>query len=177
MKLTPAMQAFVLHWGDMGAKWGTNRSVAQIHALLHLADRPLSADDICEALSLARSNVSTGLKELQSFGLVQTSRKLGERKERFTALHDPMDMVRAVVKARRDKEFLPTLEALEGVLTDAGDDGTPDATRARIAETLEVMQMFDTWYRDVSRLPKSVQVALVRMGAGLARLLPKGRDG
>ncbi len=172
MKLSPAMQDFILHWGDMGAKWGTNRSVAQIHALLHLSPNPLTADEICEALALARSNVSTGLKELQAYGVVKTSRQLGERKDRFHSIRDMMDLVHAVVASRREKEFLPTLEALQQVGKDARTDETPAEIRARMAETLETMEMFDTWYRDVSRLPKKVQLKLIRMGAKLARLIP-----
>ena len=177
MHLTPAMQNFILHWGDMGAKWGTNRSVAQIHALLHIAPDPLSADDICELLNLARSNVSNGLKELQSLGMVKSQRKLGDRRDHFTSIRDMFDLTTTVIESRRQREFLPTLQALEAVQREAEDDATPAAVKVRIKETLDTMQMFDSWYHDVSRLPRSAQMAVIKLGGHIARVLPKGKDG
>lgn len=176
MHLTPAMQNFILHWGDMGAKWGTNRSVAQIHALLHISPDALSADEICELLNLARSNVSNGLKELQRLGLVKSQRKLGDRRDHFTSIRDMFDLVNQVIESRRADEFEPTLAALRDVQRDAASDATPPAVKARIDETLSTMQMFDDWYADVSRLPRAVQLAAIRMGARVARFLPKGKS-
>ncbi|MEP2920720.1 MarR family transcriptional regulator [Sulfitobacter sp.] len=176
MHLTPAMQNFILHWGDMGAKWGTNRSVAQIHALLHIAPEPLSADQICELLNLARSNVSNGLKELQSLGMVKSQRKLGDRRDHFTSVRDMFDLVTTVIKTRREREYLPTLQALEEVQREAETDATPPEVKARIAETLDTMQMFDNWYTDVMALPRSVQMAALKLGGRIARFLPKGKD-
>ena len=176
MHLTPAMQNFILHWGDMGAKWGTNRSVAQIHALLHIAPEPLSADEICELLGLARSNVSNGVKELQSLGMVKSQRKLGDRRDHFTSIRDMFDLTTTVIESRRQREYLPTLQALEAVQLEAEDDATPAAVKLRIKETLDTMQMFDSWYQDVSRLPRSVQMAVIKLGGRIARFLPKGKD-
>lgn len=175
MHLTPAMQNFILHWGDMGAKWGTNRSVAQIHALLHISPDALSADEICDLLGLARSNVSNGLKELQSLGLVKSQRKLGDRRDHFTSIRDMFDLVNKVIESRREREYAPTLEALKVVQKEAEEDATPEAVKARIAETLSTMQMFDDWYNDISRLPRSVQLAALRLGGRIARFLPKGK--
>lgn len=169
------MQNFILHWGEMGARWGTNRSVAQIHALLHLSPRPLPADEIAETLGIARSNVSTGLKELQSFKLVSIERKLGDRRDHFTSVRDMFDLVNAVVSARREREYVPTLEALQKVAAEAEDDSTPADVKARIANTLETMELFDRWYRDVARLPRGVQLAALRLGAGIAKLIPGSR--
>lgn len=176
MHLTPAMQNFILHWGDMGAKWGTNRSVAQIHALLHIAPDPLSADEICELLNLARSNVSNGLKELQSLGMVKSQRQLGDRRDHFTSIRDMFELTTTVIESRRQREYLPTLQALEAVQREAEEDATPAAVKQRIKETLDTMQMFDGWYRDVSRLPRSVQMAVIKLGGRVARFLPKGKD-
>lgn len=172
MQLTPSMRDFILHWGEMGTKWGVNRSVAQIHALLHLSPEPLDAEDIAETLGLARSNVSTALKELQGWNLVKASRELGERRDRFTSVRDMFDLVSVVVEGRRDREFVPTLTALRDVATAAAGDATPEAVRARMAGTLETMQMFDDWYRDISRLPRGVQLAVLKLGARIARFLP-----
>lgn len=172
MQLTPAMQAFILHWGEMGAKWGTNRSVAQIHALLHIAPEPMTAEEICETLNLARSNVSTALKELQGWKLVKTSRQLGDRRDHFTSIRDMQDLVDTVIAERRAREFVPTIEALQDVLTEAESDDTPAPVRARMKETLDVMVTYDTWYQEVSRLPRTVQMAAIKLGARIARFLP-----
>ncbi|MEO0819459.1 MAG: MarR family transcriptional regulator [Pseudomonadota bacterium] len=174
MDLTPAMRDFILHWGEMGTRWGVNRSVAQVHALLHLASRPLPAEEIAETLGIARSNVSTAVKELLSWKLVKVSRQLGDRRDHFTAEQDMLDLVRTVVEGRREREFLPTMEALADVLAEAeGDGATPAEATARIREMKETMELFDRWYRDVARLPRGTQMALLKTGAGLARLLPK----
>lgn len=174
MQLTPSMQDFILHWGEMGAKWGVNRSVAQIHALLHISDKPLDAEEISETLGLARSNVSTGLKELQGWKLVKASRALGERRDVFSSVQDMFDLANVVVEGRREREFVPTIEALRGVSEASLQDGTPEHVKARMQETLAMMQTFDDWYRDVSRLPRGVQLLAIKLGAKIARFLPKG---
>ena len=172
MKLTPAMQDFILHWGEMGAKWGTNRSVAQIHALLHLSDKPLPADEIAETLGIARSNVSTGIKELQSWKLVTVERQLGDRRDHFTSIRDMFDLALVVIEGRREREFAPTLAALEKVMVEAREDGTPPENIARIDETLTTMRLFDRWYADVARLPRSVHLGALKLGAKITRVLP-----
>ena len=174
MHLTPSMQAFILHWGEMGAKWGVNRSVAQIHALLHIAPAPLDAEEIADTLGLARSNVSTGLKELQGWKLVKATRALGDRRDTFTSVQDMFDLATVVVEGRREREFAPTIAALRDVAVEADTDATPAEVKARMKETLEMMQMFDDWYRDMSRLPRGVQMAMLKLGAKLARFIPKG---
>lgn len=176
MNLTPAMQNFILHWGEMGSKWGVNRSVAQIHALLHISPDALTAEEICDTLNLARSNVSNGLKELQSQGLVKSSRQLGDRRDHFTSIRDMFDLVDAVIATRREREFAPTLRALEEVMAEAEEDNTPKVIKARMGETLRVMQMFDDWYMDFSRLPRAVHLAVLKMGSKLVRFLPGGKS-
>lgn len=173
MPLSPAAREFILHWGEMGTKWGVNRSVAQIHALLHIMPDPMTAEQICEVLGLARSNVSTALKELQGWKLVKANRELGDRRDHFGSVHDVFDMVALIVEGRRMREFLPTIEALKQVTKDAENDDTPAKTRARMAETLETMELLDNWYQDISRLPRSVQLTIMKMGARIARFLPK----
>ncbi len=172
MELTPAMQDFILHWGEMGTKWGTNRSVAQIHALLHLSDAPLPADEIAETLGIARSNVSTGIKELQAWKLVSVERQLGDRRDHFTSVRDMFDLALVVIEGRREREFAPTLAALEKVLVEAREDGTPAPNVGRIEETLETMRLFDRWYADVARMPRAVHLGALRLGAKIARFLP-----
>ncbi|MEM8597083.1 MAG: MarR family transcriptional regulator [Pseudomonadota bacterium] len=174
MQLTPAMQRFILHWGEMGSRWGVNRSVAQVHALLFLSAKPLPADEIAETLSIARSNVSGAIRELQGWKLVQVSRELGDRRDHFTTLHDMFDLVRVVVEGRREREFLPTLQALEDVYSEAEADGqTPEPVRRRLREMADTMRLFDGWYAEVARLPRSLQVALLKAGGSLRRILPR----
>lgn len=173
MDLTPAMQDFILHWGEMGARWGVNRSVAQVHALLHLSSDPLPADEIVESLGLARSNVSTAIKELQGWGLIRVSRQLGDRRDHFIAERDMHEVVRLVVEGRRNREFLPTIAAVQGAHGLAETDGkTPKEVAARMKDTLEVMQTFDNWYAQVARLPRGTQLKLLKLGARIARFLP-----
>lgn len=168
MQLTPSMQTFILHWGDMGSSWGLNRSVAQIHALLHLSPDPLTAEEIATTLNLARSNISTGLKELSAWNLVQTSRKLGDRREYYVAIGGIYDLVDAVIAARRDREFLPTLTALRDIQASAETDKTPPQVQARLAETVEAMQQLDGWYQSIAALPRQTQLTLLKMGAKLS---------
>ncbi len=173
MHLTESMQAFILHWGEMGTKWGMNRSVAQIHALLHLSNEPLPAEDIADLLGIARSNVSTGIKELQLWGLVKVSRKLGDRRDHFIALRDVFDMAQQVVEGRRQREFLPTITAVEEALDGARSDGTSPEIQERMKATLDMVQSFDKWYVEVRRLPRTAQLSLLKLGAQIAKLLPK----
>ena len=175
MYLTESMQNFILHWGEMGTRWGMNRSVAQIHALLHLAPEPLPAEDIAELLNLARSNVSTGLKELQLWKLVKVSRKLGDRRDHFTSVRDPWDMAQLVIAGRREREFLPTLEAVDETLEAARNDGTAPEIQQRMKVTLDMMQALDRWYREIDRLPRSAQLNLLKLGAKITKWLPKMR--
>ena len=171
MQLTPSMQNFILHWGDMGSKWGLNRSVAQIHALLHLSPAPLTADEIATTLNLARSNISTGLKELAAWQLVVTSRQLGDRREYYTSIGDIFDLLDAVVAARREREFLPTLTALRDIQASAEGDDTPPEVKTRLAETVEAMQQLDSWYQSVTALPRKAQLNLLKIGAKLSDLV------
>ena len=114
-------------------------------------------------MNLARSNVSNGLKELQAWKLVKVSRQLGDRRDHFTSVRDMFDLVTVVIEGRREREYAPTLAALKAVAEEAETDGTPKKVRGRIRETLETMQLFDDWYRDVSRLPRAVQLSAVKL--------------
>ncbi|MDJ0983447.1 MAG: MarR family transcriptional regulator, partial [Kiloniellales bacterium] len=171
MKLTPVMEKYVLHWGEMGARWGTNRSVAQIHALLYLAPRPLPAEDIAETLSIARSNVSTSLKELQAWGLVRVTHILGDRRDHFEALHDTWQMLTTIVEERKRREIDPTLTMLRQCVLEAETDSeTPQVVKDRIANMLGFMERLTKWYEQVRGLPKTTLVGLMQMGAKVSRV-------
>src|SRR5258706_9683660 len=132
MRLTPAMRKYVVHWGEMGGRWSVNRSVAQIHALLYLADGPLAADEIQETLGIARSNVSNSLRELQGWELVKLVHVEGDRRDHFEAKQDPWDMLLTIVEGRKRREIDPTLAILRECLTLAETDGeTPAQVKAK----------------------------------------------
>jgi len=108
----PEAEAFILHWGEMGTNWGVNRSVAQIHALLYLSDRPINAEEISDTLQLARSNVSTALKELQSYNIVRRQHVAGDRRDHFVAETDLWDLLMRISAERKRREIDPTIELL-----------------------------------------------------------------
>jgi DNA-binding transcriptional regulator GbsR (MarR family) len=170
MRLTPIMERYVLHWGEMGARWGVNRSVAQIHALLYLAPKPLTAEEIADTLTLARSNVSTSLRELQSWGLVSLSHLMGDRRDHFEARGDLWELLLVIVEERKRREIDPTLAVLRQCMHEADDDNETDPEiKARIARMLDFLETLTGWYGQMRRLPKSTLVALMKMGAKVAR--------
>src|ERR1700753_2492422 len=133
MKITPVMQRYIIHWGEMGSRWGLNRSVAQIHALLFLSAQPLHADEMAETLGIARSNVSGGLKELMSWSLVHVSHVLGDRRDYFAAQHDTWEVIRVIIDGRKRREIDPTLAFLKECAADLKQDtDTPPQVRERI---------------------------------------------
>ncbi|MDG6079124.1 MarR family transcriptional regulator [Erythrobacter litoralis] len=169
----PEARAFILHWGEMGSEWGVNRSVAQVHALLYLSDRPRHAEDICEKLGLARSNVSNGLKELQSYNIVRRVHVEGDRRDHFTADTDLWDMLLKIAAERKRREIDPTVQLL-GELTEslAGRKDVPEHIRQRIGRMHEFISTLADWYADVRRLPKTTLVTLMKLGSKVTRLLP-----
>ena len=174
LRLTPTIERFVLHWGEMGARWGINRSVAQIHALLYLATAPLTAEDIAETLSLARSNVSVSLRELQALGLVQLAHVLGDRRDRFEAKTDLWAMVESIVDERKRREIDPTLAMLRDCVAEAERDrATSGVVKQRIAEMLGFMETATRWYDEMRRLPRATALALMKMGGKIARLVSR----
>ena len=125
--LSPAVKRFVVHWGEMGTRWGINRTVAQIHALLYISPGPLTAEEIAQTLSVARSNVSTSLRELDRWGIVKVSHVLGDRRDHFESLQDTWEMIRLILEERKRREIDPTLPVLEACLEEceAGDPVDP----------------------------------------------------
>ncbi len=169
----PDAKAFILHWGEMGTHWGVNRSVAQVHALLYLSNRPLHAEEIVETLTLARSNVSTGLKELQSYGIVRRVHVDGDRRDHFTAETDLWDMLMRIVAERKRREIDPTIQLL-GELAKrlAADESAPLHLRERITRMHEFLSTLGTWYEQVRGLPKTTLVTLMKLGGKVARFIP-----
>jgi len=170
MKLSPVMERFVLHWGEMGSRWGVNRTVAQIHALLFLSERPLPAETIAEVLHVARSNVSTSLRELQSWGLVKVLHTIGDRRDHFEALHDVREIFRLIVEGRKRREIDPTLTVLRDCVTEAGSE-TPKVSRQRMRETLELMELLTSVYSELEGLPNADLLGWLKTGLKAKRLL------
>ncbi len=172
MSLTPVMERFVLHWGEMGSRWGMNRSVAQVHALLYLAGRPMTADEIVETLGIARSNVSTSLRELQSWQLIAQHPVLGDRRDHFRAETDLWTVLMTIVEGRKRREIDPTLTMLRQAKLEAdGDSETPDDVKRRIIDVLEFIETLVDWYAQVSRLSRGTLVKLVNLGAKVSALV------
>jgi DNA-binding transcriptional regulator GbsR (MarR family) len=172
MHLTPVMEKYILHWGEMGARWGVNRSVAQIHALLYLAPSPMTAEDISETLTLARSNVSNSLKELQGYGLVLLIHQMGDRRDFFEAKKDHWDMLLTIVEARRQREIEPTLNMLRDCIAEAeGDKTTDPGIVARIQGMLTFLETVTDWYQQMRGLPRKTMLALLKLGARIARFV------
>ena len=145
-QLTPIQQRFILHWGEMGARWGINRTVAQIHALLYLSPRPLHAEEIMTSLGVARSNVSTSLRELQGWGIVRVTHLLGDRRDHFESLKDVWEMFRIIVDERKKREADPVLTMLRDAVADAKKPGAADAyTRERLADMLQFFEQMTAW--------------------------------
>jgi len=172
MKLSPTAQKFVLHWGEMGTRWGVNRTVAQIHALLYLAERPLSADDIVETLGVARSNVSNSLKELQSWKLVRITHVLGDRRDHFVALQDVWEIFRVILEERKRREIDPTLSVLRECAIEGTQDEQLDAdTLARMQTVLDFLEMLSTTFQDYQHLSPQTLQRFLTMGGKVARFL------
>ena len=157
MKLTPAMERYILHWGEMGSRWGMNKSVAQVHALLYLSSDPLNADEIVETLGIARSNVSTSLKELQSWDLIEFSHIMGDRRDYFEAKTDLWDMLLTIVEGRKRREIDPTLSMMRKLVIEAREEqDLPKTARKRMEKMLDFMESTSGWYDQMSTLPKPV---------------------
>src|SRR5437879_10700351 len=131
---SPIQQKFLLHWGEMGPRWGINRTVAQIHALLYLSPKPLHAEEIAETLDVARSNVSTSLKELQGWGIVKLTHVLGDKRDHFESMKDVWEMFRVVLDERKKREIDPTVAMLRECIAEAEKDGTDTHTEQRLRD-------------------------------------------
>jgi DNA-binding transcriptional regulator GbsR (MarR family) len=174
--LAPAIERFVLHWGDMGGQWGVNRSISQIHALLYLSERPLMAEEIAEALGLARSNVSNSLKELLSWNLIRRVPVRGDRREHFEAETDIWEMFIRIAAGRKEREIDPAVAALKFCLSAADSDPkVHPVARKRLKDMLDFVSTMETWHAQMLTVPKSKLAALIRLGTRIVSLLPGGK--
>src|SRR5438874_7323554 len=173
--LNPVQQKFILHWGEMSTRWGINRTVAQIHALLLLSDHPLPADEIAETLELARSNVSTSLRELQNWGIIRLVHVAGDRRDHFESLKDVYEMFRIIARERRRREVDPTIGLLRDCIAEAEKPKSSDAyTRERLMQLLEFFELATSSFDLAERLPTQSLLKIAKMGDKAVRLLGIG---
>ena len=171
MNLAPLTQRFVLHFGEMGSRWGINRTVGQIYALLYVSPKALNADEIGEALAFSRSNVSMGLKELQSWNLVRLQHLPGDRREYFRAPDDVWAIFRTLAEERRKREIDPTLSMLREALMEEGVTGDDVHAQARMRQMHELIELMTGWLADVQKMDSATLASLMKMGAKVAKLL------
>jgi DNA-binding transcriptional regulator GbsR (MarR family) len=169
--LTPVTKKFILHWGEMGGVWGVNRTVAQVYALLYLSPEPLTADEISETLAMARSTVSTGLHELQTWGLVKVVHVLGDRRDHFQSMSDVWEMFRAIIKQRKSREIDPLLAMLRESVAEAGKDDAQ--VQEKLQNMLDSLEAVTTIYDQVEQMPLETLVKLANLGENFGKVLSK----
>ena len=174
-KLTPVQQKFILHWGEMGTRWGINRTVAQVHALLFISPKPLNAEDIVETLGVARSNVSTTLKELQSWDIVKMVHIMGDKRDHFESMKEVWEMFRVVLNERKRREIDPTTQMLNECIAEAEKDkSSDDYTVARLRDLRDFFETTTAWYVQIRQWPTSAIVKFVKLGDKVLKVLGFG---
>lgn len=169
--MTPLVHSFVAHFGEMGSRWGINRTVGQIYALIFVSPKPLCADEIAETLSYSRSNVSMGLKELQSWRLVKLKHVAGDRREYFEAPSDAWEIFRTLAEERRRREMEPTLSMLRSALLETPSCEEDKVAQERMKGMHDLIELMSNWFDDVQRLDAQTLAKLMRMGARVQKLL------
>ena len=175
-KLTLIQEKFILHWGKMGVQWGINRTVAQIHALLYLSRQPLPADEIAATLSVARSNVSTSLWELQGWGIVKVVHVMGDRRDHYETIADVWEMFRVILDERKRREIDPTVAMLRECGAEAEKSKADPHTRERLQAMQEFFETMTAWYGQIRRLPTASVMRFVKLGDKLRKLLGAPRE-
>lgn len=176
MPLTPTEQRFVLHWGEMGTRWGINRTVAQVHALLFLSPKPLHAEEIATTLTVARSNVSTSLRELQGWGIVRVVHVLGDRRDHFESIKDVWEIFRIVAEERKRREIDPTLRVLQECVSELKGAGAGNAyTRERLEQMLDFLTTTSNLFEELVHMPAPTLKGMAKLRGRLKSLFGAGR--
>ncbi|CAG0987816.1 HTH-type transcriptional repressor OpcR [Anaerolineales bacterium] len=171
MELTPVAQKFIVHWGEMGEKWGINRTIAQIHGLLYLSPKPLNAEEISETLSLARSTVSVGLRELEGWGIIRIVHALGERTDYFEVKGDAYEMFRFIVDYRKRREVDPTLHMLRESVAELENSNEDPHAKDKMHEMLDLFEISDSIYQQAEKIPTKTIVRIAKMGDVVSKVL------
>jgi DNA-binding transcriptional regulator GbsR (MarR family) len=176
-KLSPVQQKFILHWGEMGTRWGINRTVAQIHALLFISPRPLYAEEIADTLAVARSNVSNSLRELQGWGIVKLVHVMGDKRDHFESMKDVWEMFRVVLDERKKREIDPTMNMLRECIAEAGKEkGTDQYTQQRLRDLADFFETTTAWYGQIRSWPTNALTKFVKLGDKIRKLLGIGTE-
>jgi DNA-binding transcriptional regulator GbsR (MarR family) len=171
-KLSPVAQKFILHWGEMGTRWGINRTVAQVHALLFISKKPLPAEEIATTLGIARSNTSNSLRELQNWGIIRVVHVMGDRRDHFESMKDTFEMFRVISRERKKREIDPTIQMLRQCIADAQNGkGSDPHLRERLNDLLEFFELADSAYGQMETLPTPALFKLAKLGNKGLRLL------
>lgn len=173
MNLSIIQQEFVLHFGEMGSRWGINRTVGQIYAVLFLSEKPLNAEQIVDRLGFSRSNISMGLKELQAWNLVRMKHLPDDRRDYFTTPEDLWEIVRILVAERKKREIDPTLSKLRELEMQQPDSASDRHAHERLSELRELIELLTGWYDDMNRLETERLKQLLSMGAKIQKLVGK----
>lgn len=171
MDLSSTLSRFVLHWGEMGARWGVNRTVAQIHALLYISGRPMHAEEIADTLAVARSNVSNSIRELQGWRLVKLVHLPGDRRDHFETSKQVWELLRTIVSERQRREIAPTIEVLRELLADPGISKDPAEAKLRMQETLDLLETLTAWSDEMLKLDTETLTKVLKLGARIKKLL------
>ena len=175
MQLPALIQAFVLHFGEMGSRWGINRTVGQIYALLFVSPQPLNADEITDKLGVSRSNVSMGLKELIAWRLVRLQHRPGDRRDYFSAPDDVWTIFKTLAEERQRREVEPTLSMLRDALLETPSSPEEQYAQARMRQMYELMELMTEWFAEVRKLSPATLERLMTLGAKVQKLL-EARD-
>jgi|TARA_B110000263_G_scaffold248843_1_gene264764 DNA-binding transcriptional regulator GbsR (MarR family) len=172
MKITPVIEKYIHHWGEMGLRWGTNRTVAQIQALLYLSPNPLSTKEISNLLSVAQSHVSTSLRELQNYGVVKMTHIAGDRDDYFESIHDVWELFRVIIEQRKQKELSPTLIMLNACSIEIEKENEAhQITRERIHNMLSFVNSINNWYEKIKSVSNSTLQKIMKLGNAITKLV------
>ncbi len=171
MDLSTTLSRFVLHWGEMGTRWGVNRTVAQIHALLYISGRPMHAEEIADTLNVARSNVSNSIRELQGWELVKLVHLPGDRRDHFATSTHVWELLRTIVRERQRREVAPTIEMLRELLADPALSKDPAEAKLRMRETLELLETLTAWSDEMLKLDTDTLTKVLKLGAKIKKLI------
>ena len=170
MNLDQLEQQFIIHFGEMGSKWGINRTVRQIYALLYISANALNAEEISSGLGFSRSNVSMGLKELESLNLIRLKHLLGDRRDYFSTPDDLWDIVRTLIEERRKREIEPTLSMLRSMLLEQPDGIEENYAQSKIQEMYDLINVLTNWYNDIKKIDNKKLEQLLNLGSKIYKL-------
>ena len=172
MKLTSVQEKFILHWGEMGTRWGINRTVAQVHALLYISPKALNAEEITETLGVARSNVSNSIRELQGWGIIKLVHVMGDRRDHFDSIKDPWEMFRVVLDERKKREIDPTIHMLREAIIELDKEKHKDAyTAERLRALQDIFETASAWYNQIREWPTSTLIKFIKLGDKMRKML------